>query len=78
MLGELLVVNIGVGYPGPFRYVGAPWIDGARLADELNSRNLPGLYFRPAPYLPYYGPLQGQAVRGREHHANRHGQGHAG
>ena len=62
--GELLVVNIGVGYPAPFRYVGAPWIDGTRLADELNSRNLPGLYFRPAPYSPYYGPFKDKQCGG--------------
>ena len=53
-LGELHGVNEGVGYPAPFRYVGAPWINSIDLARELNSRNLPGLYFRPAYFQPYY------------------------
>lgn len=53
-LGELNVVNEGVGYPAPFQYVGAPWIDSLRLAFDLNRRNLPGVYFRPAYFKPYY------------------------
>jgi uncharacterized protein YbbC (DUF1343 family) len=52
--GELNSINEGVGYPAPFQYVGAPWIDSIRLAHELNSRKLPGLYFRPAYFKPYY------------------------
>jgi uncharacterized protein YbbC (DUF1343 family) len=53
-LGELNSVNEGVGYPLPFAYVGAPWINSERFAHELNKRHLPGIYFRPAYYKPYY------------------------
>lgn len=53
-LGELNFLNEGVGYPAPFEYVGAPWIDSVLLANELNGRKLPGLYFRPAYFRPYY------------------------
>lgn len=62
--GELHAVNEGVGYPAPFEYVGAPWIKGDELARELNSRNLPGLYFRPAQYRPYYGTYENQMCGG--------------
>jgi uncharacterized protein YbbC (DUF1343 family) len=53
-LGELNAVNEGVGFPAPFEYVGAPWIDSVRFAGELNGRGLPGVFFRPVYYRPYY------------------------
>ena len=53
--GELHTLNEGVGYTAPFEYVGAPFIKSHILADELNSRKLPGVFFRPVYYKPYYG-----------------------
>ena len=53
-IGELGTVSIGVGYTSPFELVGAPWIDGEKLAQELNSRKLPGVFFRPMHFRPYY------------------------
>lgn len=53
--GELHTLNEGVGYTAPFEYVGAPFIKSHVLADELNSRRLPGVFFRPVYYKPYYG-----------------------
>lgn len=63
-VGEMHTVNEGVGYPGPFQYAGAPGIDGIRLAKELNSRELPGVYFRPAYWKPYYGTHKEQLCGG--------------
>ena len=34
--------------------MGAPWIDGERLAVEMNSRDLPGVHFRPAFFEPTF------------------------
>ncbi len=68
MLGELDCVNVGVGYPYPFAYVGAPWIDAQRLATELNSRKLPGVFFRPAYFRPYYGPYRDRPCEGVQIH----------
>ncbi len=42
----------GRGTQHPFMLLGAPWADGAALAADLNSRNLPGLTFEPATYTP--------------------------
>ncbi len=53
--GELHSVNEGVGYTAPFEYIGAPFIKSNEFADELNSRRLPGVFFRPVYYKPYYG-----------------------
>lgn len=53
-IGELGTVSVGVGYTSPFEQVGAPWMDGSVLADELNSKNIPGVFFRPVFFRPYY------------------------
>jgi uncharacterized protein YbbC (DUF1343 family) len=42
----------GRGTYEPFLLLGAPWADGQSLADELNSRNLPGLRFESAEFTP--------------------------
>jgi len=68
VLGELGTVNEGVGYTLPFELVGAPWVDPDRLAEELNRRRLPGVYFRPLYYRPFYSSLQGQRCGGVQIH----------
>jgi len=55
ILGELQFLSQGVGYTLPFELIGAPWLDPHKLADELNARRLPGLYFRPLYFQPFYG-----------------------
>ena len=67
-IGELHSVNEGVGYTLPFELIGAPWIDAESLAGELNSRHLPGVYFRPLHYRPYYFSFQGQQLQGVQIH----------
>jgi len=67
-IGELHSVNEGVGYTLPFELIGAPWIDADELARELNSRHLPGVYFRPVHYRPYYFSFKGQQLQGVQIH----------
>ncbi len=55
LLGELGMVNIGVGYTLPFKVVGAPWIEAQKFAKALNSQNFPGVHFQPFYYRPFYG-----------------------
>ncbi|MBD3375207.1 DUF1343 domain-containing protein [candidate division KSB1 bacterium] len=64
IIGELNTVNIGVGYTMPFELVGAPWIDSEELASYLNTHDLPGVYFRPLHYRPYYYHFQGEEIQG--------------
>ena len=45
-------VSVGRGTDAPFEQFGAPWIDGPRLAAELNGRNLPGVRFYPVSFTP--------------------------
>jgi uncharacterized protein YbbC (DUF1343 family) len=44
----------GRGTTRPFELVGAPWIDGDRLADAINGLGLPGVHFRPAFFEPTF------------------------
>ena len=55
ILGELQLVNIGIGYTLPFKVVGAPWINADTLAQSLNKQNFPGVYFKPFHYRPFFG-----------------------
>jgi uncharacterized protein YbbC (DUF1343 family) len=45
-------LSVGRGTDSPFEQFGAPWIDGPRLAAELNRRNLPGVRFYPITFTP--------------------------
>ncbi len=67
-IGELHTLNEGVGWPTPFENIGAPWIDENRLAEELNSRKLPGVFFRAMQYRPFYTAFKDQNVHGVQIH----------
>lgn len=45
-------VSVGRGTNTPFELIGAPWIDGRKLAAALNAANLPGVRFVPVRYKP--------------------------
>lgn len=55
ILGELQLVNIGIGYTLPFKVVGAPWIDAKLFAKSLNAQKFSGVHFEPFHYRPFYG-----------------------
>jgi uncharacterized protein YbbC (DUF1343 family)/CubicO group peptidase (beta-lactamase class C family) len=45
-------LSVGRGTDTPFEHIGAPWIDGAKLAEALNARRLPGVRFYPETFEP--------------------------
>jgi len=49
---ETTNVSVGRGTDTPFEVVGAPWIDGRRLATGLNGTRLPGVRFVPVRFTP--------------------------
>ncbi len=49
---ETTNVSVGRGTDTPFEVVGAPWLDGQKLAAYLNSRNLGGVRFVPVKFKP--------------------------
>jgi uncharacterized protein YbbC (DUF1343 family) len=57
-------VSEGRGTTLPFELIGAPWIDGARLAEEMRKADLPGVIFRPAGFTPTFSKHQGQVCQG--------------
>jgi len=49
---ETTNVSVGRGTDTPFEVVGAPWLDGQKLAAYLNSQNLGGVRFVPVKFKP--------------------------
>jgi uncharacterized protein YbbC (DUF1343 family) len=61
---EYANVSVGRGTDTPFEQVGAPWIDGVRLAEVLNGRGLAGVRFYPVTFTPTASKYAGEACRG--------------
>ncbi len=49
---ETTNLSVGRGTDTPFEVIGAPWLDGIRLARTLNGANLPGVRFLPIRFTP--------------------------
>ncbi|MBL8138779.1 MAG: DUF1343 domain-containing protein [Acidobacteria bacterium] len=49
---EYANISVGRGTDQPFEQIGAPWIDGPRLAAALNARGLAGIRFYPVRFTP--------------------------
>ena len=49
---ETTNLSVGRGTDTPFEVIGAPWLDGQKLAAELNSRGIPGVSFVPIEFTP--------------------------
>jgi uncharacterized protein YbbC (DUF1343 family) len=49
---ETTNVSVGRGTDTPFEVVGAPWIQGDKLAEYLNQRGVPGVRFVPLRFTP--------------------------
>jgi uncharacterized protein YbbC (DUF1343 family) len=58
----------GRGTTLPFELSGAPWIDGHRLARELNALRLPGVHFRPVAFRPTFQKHAGRTCGGVQIH----------
>jgi uncharacterized protein YbbC (DUF1343 family) len=49
---ETTNLSVGRGTDRPFELIGAPWLDGQRLAEELTRAALPGVRFVPTRFTP--------------------------
>jgi uncharacterized protein YbbC (DUF1343 family) len=63
-LGEAGGIDNGVGYTLPFAVFGHPAFDSFGTAREFNELNLPGVYFEPVTFKPFYSLFKDQAVNG--------------
>jgi uncharacterized protein YbbC (DUF1343 family)/CubicO group peptidase (beta-lactamase class C family) len=57
-------VSVGRGTDMPFEILGAPWINGKRLANYLEKRNIPGVEFEPVTFVPRSSRYHGQSCQG--------------
>jgi uncharacterized protein YbbC (DUF1343 family)/CubicO group peptidase (beta-lactamase class C family) len=61
-------LSVGRGTPTPFEIVGAPYINGHRLAEYLQRRNIAGVIIEPVSFVPrsdryHHKSCQGVRVR---------------
>ncbi len=63
-LAETNQVSVGRGTDTPFLMFGAPWFHHLKLADYLNSRNIPGVRFMARRFTPSEAPYKGELVLG--------------
>lgn len=67
-LFESTTLSEGRGTTRPFELIGAPWVDPHPLVADLRARNLPGVGFRPASFVPMFSKHQGETCRGVQVH----------
>jgi len=67
-LVEATNLSEGRGTTRPFELIGAPWVDGAALADRLNAVRLLGCRFRATAFRPQFHKYAGTLCRGVEWH----------
>jgi uncharacterized protein YbbC (DUF1343 family) len=58
----------GRGLTRPFEIVGAPFLDGDRLARELGAMELPGICLRPLSFRPTFHKFGGRSCGGIQLH----------
>jgi uncharacterized protein YbbC (DUF1343 family) len=61
---ETTNVSVGRGTDTPFEVIGAPWIDGQKLALELNRVPLAGVRFVPVRFTPTSSVFKGEDCSG--------------
>ena len=59
-------ISEGRGTASPFKWIGAPWIDGMQLSQKLNKLNLPGVVFIPKSFVPISMPGKSENPKHRE------------
>ena len=57
-------VSVGRGTDTPFEIIGAPWINGNRLADYLQKRTISGIEFKPVTFVPRASRYRGKRCQG--------------
>jgi uncharacterized protein YbbC (DUF1343 family) len=61
---ETTSLSVGRGTDTPFEVIGAPYIDDAKLARELNTANLPGVRFVPIQFTPNSSVFKDKLCKG--------------
>lgn len=61
---ETTNVSVGRGTDTPFEVIGAPWLDGRKLAAELHARSVSGVSFVPVEFTPTASKFANQKCGG--------------
>ena len=61
---ETTNLSVGRGTDTPFELIGAPWLDGQRLAAYLNAKGLAGVRFVPVRFTPRSSVFKDQECGG--------------
>jgi uncharacterized protein YbbC (DUF1343 family)/CubicO group peptidase (beta-lactamase class C family) len=61
---ETTNLSVGRGTDTPFELIGAPWLDGQRLASFLNERKIAGVRFVPVRFTPQSSVFKNQECGG--------------
>ncbi|WP_245833132.1 exo-beta-N-acetylmuramidase NamZ family protein [Oceanobacillus timonensis] len=70
-------VSEGRGTAKPFEWIGAPFIDGQKLAKGYNEKNIPGVLVRPISFVPSYQKYEGEVCGGVQLHIENRDALHA-
>lgn len=70
-IGELGIINVGIGYTLPFQTIASPWMNAEKSAALLNRLRLPGVIFRPIHFKPFYGLYHDKDVEGVQIHVTQ-------
>lgn len=57
-------ISVGRGTDTPFEVLGAPWVDGQKLAAYLNARQIQGARFIPVDFTPTDAKFKGEMCHG--------------
>ena len=61
---ETTNLSVGRGTATPFEVIGAPWLDGVRLVEQLDTLKLPGVRFQAIVFAPTASKFAGQRCGG--------------
>ena len=61
---ETTNLSVGRGTDTPFEIIGAPWLDGQKLAGYLNARTIAGVRFIPVRFTPRSSVFKNEACGG--------------
>jgi uncharacterized protein YbbC (DUF1343 family)/CubicO group peptidase (beta-lactamase class C family) len=61
---ETTNLSVGRGTDTPFEVIGAPWLDGPKLASYLNGRRIAGVRFVPIRFTPQSSVFKNENCRG--------------
>lgn len=67
-------ISEGRGTTKPFEYIGAPYVNADTLAEKMNAKKLPGVYFRPIFFQPTFHKGKDQICGGVQLHVTDRGK----